>query len=61
MKEFVFGPPEMEINIPTDGDRFFLRLMPGMSVSLAKNCQSYVVADDERPRRIKVSGLSAKA
>lgn len=52
--EFVFGPDGMEINIPPDGDTFFIRMTPGMSVSLAKSVQSYVAADDRKPRRIKV-------
>ena len=54
MGEFVFGPQDMELNIPPNGDRFFIRLKPGMSVSLAKSCQAYVEADDTVPRRMKV-------
>ena len=54
MSEFVFGPDNMQMNIPPEGDTFFIRLMPGMSVSLAKSCQSYIVADDDKPRRLKV-------
>ena len=52
--EIVFGPDDMQISIPPKGDVFFIRLMPGMSVSLAKSCQSYVFAEDKKPRRIKV-------
>lgn len=55
MGEFVFGPEDMQMNIPPDGDTFFIRLMPGMSVSLAKSVQSRVVAEDAKPRRIKVT------
>lgn len=54
MGEFVFGPKDMELNIPPNGDKFFIRLKPGMLVSLAKSCQAYVVADDSVPRRMKV-------
>ncbi len=55
MAEFVFGPEDMQMNIPPNGDTFFIRLMPGMSVSLAKSVQSRVVAEDATPRRIKVT------
>ena len=55
MNEAVFGPDDMEINIPPGSETFFIRLRPGMSVSLAKSVQSYVVAEDHQPRRIKVT------
>lgn len=35
----------MQMNIPPDGDTFLIRLAPGMSVSLAKSVESYVVAE----------------
>ena len=54
MSEFVFGPNDMQMNIPPASDTFFVRLMPGMSISLAKSVQSYVVSGDQKPRRIKV-------
>lgn len=53
LNELIFGPNEMEINIPPEGEVFFIRLTPGMSVSLAKSAQSYVVSEDKKPRRIK--------
>jgi hypothetical protein len=55
MSEFVFAPADAAINIPPTGDTFLIRLTPGMSVSLAKSVQSFVVADDGKPRRIKVT------
>jgi hypothetical protein len=45
----------MQITIPEAGERLFLRLRPGMSVSLSKSCQACVVSDDGQPRRFKVS------
>jgi hypothetical protein len=54
MSEFVFAPADAEINVPPAGDTFMIRLRPGMSVSLAKSVQSFVVADDQKPRRIRV-------
>ena len=48
------GPDDMEINIPVDGQSCFLRLKPGMSVSLAKAVISRVVSEDKGPRRIKM-------
>lgn len=59
MSEFVFGPEDMQINIPPDSDTFFIRLLPGMSVSLARSVESRVVAEDATPRRIKVTPPSA--
>jgi hypothetical protein len=47
--------------VPPEGDTFFVRLMPGMSISLAKSVQSYVVAEDGKPRRIKVQRPPAEA
>ena len=49
--------PDTEIRLPTAADQplILLRLKAGMSVSLTKSCQALVVADDNRPRRIKVS------
>lgn len=61
MSEFVFAPGGMQINVPAEGDTFFLRLMPGMSVSLAKSCESYIVADDKKLRRLKVKLPPAEA
>jgi hypothetical protein len=54
MKESLFTPDDAQVNIPPDGDTFFVRLMPGMSISLAKSVQSYVVSEDGKPRRMKV-------
>ena len=61
--EFLFGPDDMKITVSPDGDRFHIRLMPGMSVSLAKSCDAYVSsgsADDHLPRRIAVRRPQAK-
>ncbi len=52
----VLGPSDMEINIPLQGESFYIRLKPGMSVSLSKSCQGRVVAEDKRPRRFRLSG-----
>jgi hypothetical protein len=52
----VFGPNDMEINIPPEGESIFIRLQAGMSVSLSKSCQARVVANDGRPRKIRLSG-----
>ena len=53
MSSFMSGPDDMQISIPPEGDTFFIRLRPGMTVSLAKSVRSYVVAEDGRPRRIQ--------
>jgi hypothetical protein len=46
----------MEIRLPQKaGDpHIFLRLKEGSTVSLSKSVQGMVVADDQRPRRIRV-------
>jgi len=51
----LLGSADIQINIPKTGDTFFIRVQPGMSVSLAKSCQARVVADDKQPRRFKIS------
>jgi hypothetical protein len=51
----LLGPDGMELNVPPQGELFFLRLQPGMSVRVAKSCQAMVLAEDQRPRRIKVA------
>ncbi len=53
--DVVSGPDGMEVRVPPDGEAFILRLLPGMSASVARSCQAYVVADDGRPRRIRAS------
>ena len=55
----IFGHNEMEIKLPqvpanTPGACIYLRLRPGMSVSLTKSCDAMIVADDNTPRRLKV-------
>ena len=50
------GPAGMEFSAP-DGDLVFIRLAAGMTVSLAKSCQAYVVPDgdhDTAPRRFQI-------
>jgi hypothetical protein len=54
MDEFVFASADAELNVPPGGDTFLIRLKPGMSVSLAKSVQSFIVADDKTPRRLRV-------
>lgn len=53
--EFLFGPNDMEISIPPEGDSILVRLAPGMSIRSAKSVQSYVVAADKTPRKVKVT------
>lgn len=61
MSELVFGSDDMQINIPPDGDMFLVRLMPGMSISLAKSVQAYVISEDQRSRRIRVTRPAVEA
>lgn len=60
MGSVVLGPADLQINIPKQGDKFFIRFLPGTSVSLTKSCQACVVADDKRPRRFRISGSHVK-
>jgi hypothetical protein len=57
----VLGPADIQMNIPKTGDTFFIRVRPGMSVSLTKSCQARVVADDNQPRRFKISASTVAA
>ncbi len=45
---------DAQFAMPEGDDRFYLRLEPGMSLTLTKSCQGVVVAEDKRPRRFKV-------
>ncbi|MBI1373061.1 MAG: hypothetical protein GC159_10050 [Phycisphaera sp.] len=54
MTESITGPDDMLVCIPPDSDTFTVHLKPGMSVSIAKSCQCYVLADDDVPRRFRV-------
>lgn len=51
------GDDAMEINIPDQGETLYLRLGPGMSVTLSKSCQSMVVSVDGRPKRFRISAM----
>lgn len=53
--EFVFGSPGMQVNIPPDGENFLVWLQPGMTISLVESAESYVHAEDNRPRRVKIT------
>lgn len=59
IESVIRGDDDIEISIPEEGDRMFLRLRPGMSVTLTKASQACVVSDDGSPRRFRVA--SAKA
>ncbi|WP_404309309.1 hypothetical protein [Neorhodopirellula lusitana] len=50
------GPDDMGFSAP-DGDLIFIRVTAGMTVSVAKSCQAYVVPDaddDTAPRRFQI-------
>lgn len=53
--EFVFGSPGMQVNIPPDGENVLVWLQPGMTISLIDSAESYVHAEDNRPRRMKIT------
>jgi len=46
---------EMNVAIPPDSDKIFLYVQPGMSVTLKKSSESYIVANDDTPRRIRMT------
>jgi hypothetical protein len=46
---------DMLIHIPPEGDVFYIRLLPGISASIRKSSQAYVVAEDGEPRRVRVT------
>ncbi|MBB3210559.1 hypothetical protein FHS27_006406 [Rhodopirellula rubra] len=54
--DIIRGPDDMPFAAP-DGDFIFIRLSAGMTVSLSKPCQAYVVPDgegDATPRRFQL-------
>ena len=44
-----------EFTVPPGSDTAYIKLKSGMTFSLTKNCQVFVYADDDRPRRFEVS------
>jgi hypothetical protein len=53
--EVVDADDEMNIAIPPDSDKVFLYVQPGMSVTIKRHAESYVVAQDNVPRRIRIT------
>jgi hypothetical protein len=45
----------MKVAIPPDSDKVFLYVQPGMSVTIKRHTESYVVAQDNVPRRIRIT------
>lgn len=43
-------PENAEINIPLNGDRFYIRLRSGMTAAIVKSSMACLVAQDARPR-----------
>ena len=54
MSEFMFGSNNMEVNLDPKGEIFLIRLQPGMSVSLAKSCDAFIVSDEKTYKRFKI-------
>ena len=46
---------EMKIAVPPDSDNIYLYVQPGMSVTIKKSSESYVVAKDKTPRKLRVT------
>jgi len=43
---------DAQFGYPPDQDVVFMRLLPGMVLSLTRSSQAIVVAEDDRPRRL---------
>jgi hypothetical protein len=54
------GDDDMEINIPDKGELIYLRLRPGMAVTLSKSCQAVVVSDDKKSKRFRVTSIAGR-
>lgn len=46
---------EMRVAIPPDSDKIFLYVEPGVSLTLKRSSESYIVANDDIPRRIRIT------
>ena len=55
MSDFLVASKDVKFNVPPDGDKFFVHLLPGHSATLAKSCYAFLVADDGEHRRLKVT------
>ncbi len=53
----LLGSEDCEVCIPPhNDDSFFIRLQPGMSVSLTKSCEARLVAEEKTPRKVWITG-----
>ena len=52
--DIVEADDEMEVAFPPDSENVLLIFQPGMSVTIRKNSESYLVAKDQTPRRVKI-------
>ncbi len=43
-----------DVELCTDDERIYLRLKPGMIISVTKSCQAFISSDDPTPRRIEI-------
>ena len=55
MGEVVAADGEMNVAMPPDSENIHLSFQPGMSVTIKRNSQSYLVAGDTIPRRIRIT------
>jgi hypothetical protein len=53
--DVVEADDEMNTAIPPDSENILLFVQPGMSVTIKKHSESYVVANDQAPRRVRIT------
>jgi len=58
--ECVIGPNDMEIGWTPGKDYILVKLQPGMSATIIKSCEAFLIADDQKPRRLKIRGKLRK-
>ncbi len=55
IEDIVEADDEMNVAISPDSDNVFLYVQPGMSVTIKKHSESYLVAQDNVLRRVKIT------
>ncbi len=53
--DVVESADEMNVAIPPDSENILVFVQPGMTITINKHSESYIVANDQSPRRVKLT------
>ena len=52
--EIILCPDNAEIALREDWDAWLVKLQKGFRLSITRSCQMMIIADDDRPRKVKI-------